>query len=106
MKLAILLLLAIPAYAKPGQTQPTPGRIREIQAALLAKGLTTHPVDGKLKTMQEDCRRIAEIHHWQVNRAPDARVLILIGLGNEHSNPYTAQQLGGYLDRLQRHEEE
>jgi hypothetical protein len=104
--LMLVLLLAPTAFAKPGQVQPSPARIREIQAALLAKGYTTEQPDGNLAKMRQACRRIADEHHWQINRTPDARVLILLGLGNKYSNPYTAQQPGEYLDKLQRHETE
>jgi hypothetical protein len=32
-------------------------------------------------------KKIAKEHNWQYSHVPDARVLILIGLGNKNSDP-------------------
>ena len=70
--------------ANAKQTQPDQKRVREIQAALLAHGF--EPGRSWHET-QELLRGIARSHHWQTHRAPDARVLILLGLGNKYSDP-------------------
>jgi hypothetical protein len=72
------------AMSIPRQTQPDTKRIREIQAALAAHGF--EPGRSWLET-QKLLRDIARNHHWQTHRAPDARVLILLGLGNKYSDP-------------------
>ncbi len=72
-----------PITCRARQTQPDMKRIKQIQVALIdhgyAPGKTWHET-------QEILRTIAQNHHWQTHRAPDARVLILLGLGNEHSD--------------------
>lgn len=76
-----VLLCGIPAF--PKQTQPDAKRVRQIQAALLDHGFK--PGRTWAET-QEICRGIARDHGWQTLHAPDARVLILIGLGNKNGN--------------------
>jgi hypothetical protein len=99
--LAVAALLIISAAVSAGQKQPEVKRVAQIHDALNAHGYAT---GSTWPQVQEACRKIADEHGWQVNRAPDARVLILLGLGNEHSNPYVATQPGGMLDKEQRHE--
>lgn len=53
---------------------------------------------------QEVCQRIADQHQWQTDHAPDARVLILLGLAGPHADPAVAQMKGGRLDQGQRAE--
>ena len=83
------------------QMQPSPQRIAEIQAALKAHG---YDPGGTWEETQEVCRKIADEHLWQTDHAPDARVLILLGLGAPHSDPAVAQAAGGRLDKDQRAE--
>jgi hypothetical protein len=98
--LFLYILFSTPADAR--QTQPDAKRVRQIQAALIEHGYAP----GKTwKETQEICRHIADIRRWQINHTPDARVLILLGLGNEHSDPYPAEQMGNHLDRAVRGEE-
>lgn len=96
MKRLIILAMLINMdvlYAR--QTQPDIKRVREIQAALVdhgyAPGKTWHET-------QEILRGIALDHHWQIHRAPDARVLILLGLGNKYSDPEVATEGHNHLD--------
>ena len=81
------------------QAQPAPERIAEIQAALKAHGY--EPGDTWEET-REVCRKIADEHMWQTDHAPDARVLILLGLGGPHSDPSVTQMQGDRLDNDQR----
>jgi hypothetical protein len=81
------------------QSQPAPERIAEIQAALKAHGY--EPGDTWEET-QEVCRKIADEHMWQTDHAPDARVLILLGLGGPHSDPDVTQMQDDRLDKDQR----
>lgn len=81
------------------QAQPTPERIAEIQAALKAHG---YEPGATWEETQEVCRKIADEHMWQTDHAPDARVLILLGLGGPHSDPAVTQMQGDRLDNDQR----
>jgi hypothetical protein len=81
------------------QAQPAPERIAEIQMALKAHGY--EPGDTWEET-REVCRKIADEHMWQTDHAPDARVLILLGLGGPHSDPAVTQMQGDRLDKDQR----
>jgi hypothetical protein len=81
------------------QSQPAPERIAEIQAALKAHG---YEPGGTWEETQEVCRKIADEHMWQTDHAPDARVLILLGLGGPHSDPAVTQMQGDRLDKDQR----
>lgn len=92
---------AAPHKNKTGQMQPDPQRVAEIQAALLAHGYASGRTWGET---QEICRQIADGMKWQTDHAPDARVLILIGLGNRGSNPNVAHRQGNHLDEAQREE--
>lgn len=92
--LAIILAVITPvAYAK--QTQPDVKRVKQIQAALVEHGYEA----GKTWAgTQEILRGIARDHGWQTHHAPDARVLILLDLGNLHSDPAVALEGSNYLD--------
>lgn len=82
--LFLLLATAFSLNASAKQTQPDPKRQAQIRAALASHGFQP----GKnWRETQEVLRQIARDHHWQHQHAPDARVLILLGLGNPHSNP-------------------
>lgn len=81
------------------QMQPSPQRIAEIQAALKAKG---YDPGSNWEETQEVCRKIADEHLWQTDHAPDVRVLILLGLGGQHSDLSVAQMNGSRLDKDQR----
>lgn len=72
--------------SRPTQMQPDAKRVHEIEVALLEHHYIT-PGNWTWPYLQEVCRRIALEHGWQTHHAPDARVLILLGLGNPHSNP-------------------
>jgi hypothetical protein len=79
--LFLFLLLAVaPLFAR--QTQPDPKRVREIQAALISHD---YPKGKNWHETQEILRSIARTYHWQTHYAPDARVLILLGLSNNDS---------------------
>ncbi len=110
LRYCLISLLAASLFAKTPSTnhsknsesvqaQPAPERIAEIQAALKAHGY--EPGDTWEET-REVCRKIADEHMWQTDHAPDARVLILLGLGGPHSDPAVTQMQGDRLDNDQR----
>ena len=104
MKVAALAcLLLIATCARSTQKQPDANRVSQIHDALIAHGYNT---GASWPEVQAACRKIADDKGWQVNRAPDARVLILLGLGGPHSDDYVATQPGNHLDKAQRHEGE
>lgn len=83
----LILLCAMTVHAKgrPGQFVPDKKRQAEIRAALVEHGYES----GKTWMQTQDImRQIARVHHWQHVHSPDARVLILLGLGNPHSDPW------------------
>lgn len=89
--------LAASVSAGPGQRQPDAKRVREIAVALHEKGFTP----TELKTWPEvraACHDIARDMGWQTKWAPDARVLIKLGLGNKYSNPAVAEAGPTHLD--------
>jgi len=87
--------------AKGAQMQPSVERIAAIQSALKAHG---YEPGNTWKQTQEVCRKIADEHMWQTDHAPDARVLILLGLAGPHADPAVAQMQGDRLDKDQRAE--
>jgi hypothetical protein len=87
--------------AKGAQMEPSLERIAEIQSALKAHG---YEPGSTWKETQEVCRKIADEHMWQTDHAPDARVLILLGLAGPHADPAVAQMHGDRLDKDQRAE--
>lgn len=91
--LFVLLIWTLAASA--GQIQPDVKRVHEIQAALIAHGCEP----GKSwESTQDILRGIARDHDWQTHHAPDARVLILLGLGNKFSNPAVTTEGRNHLD--------
>jgi hypothetical protein len=95
----LLLIAAIVTFAAPkekkGQKQPSAERITEIQTALSAHGF--EPGRNWPET-KEVCRKIAFDHGWQNMWAPDARVLILLGL-TPKADQSVAIQPGNALDQ-------
>lgn len=92
--LAIWWILA-PVVCHAKQTQPDTKRVKEIQIALEEHGY----VPGKTwHETQEMLRSVAKGHGWQTKYAPDARVLILLGLGNKYSNPWATELGHSHLD--------
>lgn len=96
MKATILCILAMlynTALLHARQTQPDPKRVHEIQAALVDHNYAP----GKnWRETQEILRTIARDHHWQARYAPDARVLILLGLSN--NDPQVIEEGHNHLD--------
>ena len=80
------------------QKQPSPKRVHEIQEALREHGFKPGET---WRDTQEACRDIQREHHWQIHFAPDARVLILIGLGNKYSDLEVLMQGSNHLDEAQ-----
>lgn len=77
----LIALIGTSLFAK--QMVPDKKRQAEIRKALIEHGYKA----GKTwSETQEILRGIAKEHHWQHIRAPDARVLILLGLGNQYSD--------------------
>ena len=95
---ALFLSLTLACGAYPNQVQPSPKRVHEIQEALRAHGFK--PGETWHDT-QEACRYIQRDHHWQTHFAPDARVLILIGLGNKYSDIEVLANGSNHLDEAQ-----
>lgn len=94
--LIVLIMLTVCATIVFGkQTQPDPKRVRQIQAALVEHGYAATMTWAQV---QEVCRGIARDNGWQTHRAPDARVLIMLGLGNEHSDPEVLKEHHNHLD--------
>ena len=93
--LLMALLLASCANAK--QTQPDSKRIKQIQVALDEHGYLLPPHATWVQT-QVTLKKIAEDHDWQTRRVPDARVLILLGLGNQYSNSAVTNEGRNHLD--------
>lgn len=101
----LLMLIVSTAYAAPkkpkivkGQKQPDAQRVVEIQTALKDHGY--EPGKNWSET-KEACRKIADDHGWQNMWAPDARVLIMLGL-NPKADPDVATQPGNKLDEVER----
>ena len=95
-RLALLLLLVSPVIA--GQKEPDAKRTREIQQALVEHGRPVQ-VNGKWNPETKAAlRAIAQEHCWQTAHVPDARVLIILGLGNKYSNPWVTTQPPGRLE--------
>jgi len=96
-KVVLFILIAISVISSVfgKQMQPDPKRQAEIRHALVEHGYQA----GKtwLET-QEILRQIARDHHWQHTHAPDARVLILLGLGNRYSNSAVTEEGRNHLD--------
>ena len=92
----LVLLFACAAFAN--QKEPDTKRTREIQQALVEHGYTVQ-VNGKWNTETKAAlAEIAKEHCWQAARVPDARVLIILGLGNKHSNEWVTTQPPGRLE--------
>jgi hypothetical protein len=84
MKMAIFLSMILSVSASANQLQPDAKRQREIRTALTQHG---YPAGKTWNDTQVILKGIAQEHHWQRTHAPDARVLILLGLGSKHSDP-------------------
>lgn len=79
------------------QRVPDAKRVKEIAVALNEKGYTP-TVLRTWPEVQNACREIARQKGWQTSHAPDARVLIKLGLGNKFSNPEVAEAGPNHLD--------
>ncbi len=99
MRRVLALVLLTASAVSATQMQPDAKRIKQIQAALVEHGY--EPGKNWHET-QEILRGIARDHQWQTHRAPDARVLILLGLGNPHSNPDVTLEGRNHLDGPER----
>jgi hypothetical protein len=85
--LVFLLLISMcvtDASSRTRQTLPDLKRQKQIREALVLHGYA--PGRNWTETVQV-LKQIAREHHWQFKHAPDARVLILLGLGNKYSDP-------------------
>jgi len=89
LKVAALCLLLFVMPVCAGQREPDAKRVREIAVALQEHHYITGYPDRAWSwpRLQEVCKNIAKEHGWQTHHAPDARVLILLELGNPHSDP-------------------
>jgi hypothetical protein len=93
--LCIMALVCTTATVYAKQMQPDPKRVHQIQARLVEHG---YPATTTWAQAQEVLRDIARQHGWQTHHAPDARVLILLGLGNKYSDPDVALAGTNHLD--------
>lgn len=95
MKSRFILAVLLATSLSAKQTQPDIKRVKQIQAALIQHGYEP----GKTwPQTQEILRGIARNHGWQIHHAPDARVLIYLDLGNEHSDSTVALEGHNHLD--------
>lgn len=92
--MTLLVLLACYTVSARGQQEPDTRRKTEIMSALIAHGFHAENWLEAKRSM----RGIAEAHGWQTKCVPDARVLIVLGLGNANSNPWVATQGKNHLD--------
>jgi hypothetical protein len=85
-KLTILFYIAATDSwcAVARQTVPDFKRQIQIKASMIAHG---YKIGRTWPETVVILKQIARDHHWQSRHAPDARVLILLGLGNKYSNP-------------------
>lgn len=90
----ILVLLASCTVFANGQKEPDAHRKAEIVAALCSHGHST----ANWSEAKAIMRQIAADNGWQTQHVPDARVLILLDLGNAYSNPWVTKIHGGKLD--------
>lgn len=95
LRITFCILAVLCATLQARQTQPDAKRVKQIQAALEEHG---YEAGKNWHETQEILRGIAKYNHWQIHRAPDARVLILLGLGNKYSDPTVALEGLNYLD--------
>lgn len=100
------LVLLPPAFAEKrnrGQLQPDQARVRQIQQALLDKGYTNFQPNGQWdEATLTPLRKIADDKGWQTTNVPDARVLIMLGLGGPNTDPRVTLLPGNSLDEWQR----
>lgn len=92
-------LLGIVLYAQlafGGQTQPDAKRVHEIQVALASHGYAAGSTWIQTQTV---LRGIAKTNGWQTDHAPDARVLILLGLGSKNSDSQVLEEHNNHLDQ-------
>jgi hypothetical protein len=104
----ILVLAMLPSAAsgkkhKHGQQQPDPPRVLQIQQALLDKGYIGFQPNGVWdEATLAPLRKIADDRGWQTTNVPDARVLILLGLGGPNADLAVTLLRGNSLDEWQR----
>jgi hypothetical protein len=96
--LATLAVLIITGMLHAAQTQPDAKRVKQIQSALLSHGYQPGKTWAETQSI---LRGIAGTRDWQVVRAPDARVLILLGLGNDNSDISVTTAPHNHLDTPQ-----
>ena len=82
--LFVLYVLLVGVQTINGQQkQPDAKRVKQIQTALVQHGYQPGKTWAETQTA---LRSIAEARGWQTHFAPDARVLIILGLGNKNSD--------------------
>jgi len=84
LAVVLWLVLFVSYVTSAKQMTPDVKRQREIRAALIAHGYEPGKSWSEVVVL---LKQIAREHCWQHSHAPDARVLILLGLGNKHSDP-------------------
>jgi Putative peptidoglycan binding domain len=72
---------------KRGQRAMDPGRVREIQAALIREQFLDGRPSGIWDQRSKDAmQRFQGANGWQTKMVPDSRALIKLGLGPDHAN--------------------
>ena len=93
----LLVSLLFVRCANAKQMQPDPKRVHQIQVAMDEHGYILPPHATWSQT-QAILKKIAQDRGWQTHHVPDARVLILLGLGNQYSNPAVSDEGPNHLD--------
>jgi hypothetical protein len=86
----------LPTSVSAKQTVPDAKRQKQIRVALIEHGYT--PGRTWPDTVQV-LKKIAREHYWQSVHVPDARVLILLGLGNKYSDQSILDEPPSRLER-------
>ena len=72
---------------KRGQRAMDPGRVREIQSALIREKYLTGQPNGIWDQRSKDAMQRFQVENgWQTKMVPDSRALIKLGLGPDHAN--------------------
>jgi peptidoglycan hydrolase-like protein with peptidoglycan-binding domain len=75
-----------------GQQSIEPGRVTEIQQALIREHYLTTPPNGNWDTAtQAAMQKYQADHGWQTRLMPDSRAIKTLGLGPDYSNAINAK---------------
>ena len=91
----LVLMVSYVTSAGPRQMMPDAKRQKQIRIALDEHGYPTGKIWPETIVI---LKQIARDHCWQHSHAPDARVLILLGLGNKYSDPDVLEEPPSILE--------